>query len=162
MTQRALGAGVGSPQSHVSKTEQGVVDLQLSSLAAADEPTGRIDLPVLMVGTIIGHAHPHSTAIYAHIDHEPAKVAAGHATTGITSALSRNSTSAMSKKQKDTAASVVAISEGRVPDALMNALIAAVEYDKANTGRGALLLQDLNQLEMPPSAPKQLLGSATA
>ena len=40
--------------------------------------------------------------------------------------LSRNSTSAMSKKQKDTAASVVAISEGRVPDVLMNALIAAV------------------------------------
>ena len=46
LTQRALGDRVGLPQSHVSKIEQGIVDLQLSSLA---EMARALDLEIRLV-----------------------------------------------------------------------------------------------------------------
>lgn len=46
LTQRELGERVGLPQSHVSKIEQGVVDLQLSSLA---ELARALDLEIRLV-----------------------------------------------------------------------------------------------------------------
>lgn len=46
LTQRALGDRVGLPQSHVSKIEQGIVDLQLSSLA---ELARALDLEIRLV-----------------------------------------------------------------------------------------------------------------
>ncbi len=46
MTQRALGDRVGLPQSHVSKIEQGIVDLQLSSLS---EIARALDLELKLV-----------------------------------------------------------------------------------------------------------------
>ncbi|ATI80563.1 helix-turn-helix domain-containing protein [Sphingobium yanoikuyae] len=46
LTQRGLGERVGMPQSHVSKIEQGMVDLQLSSLA---EMARALDLELRLV-----------------------------------------------------------------------------------------------------------------
>lgn len=46
LTQKALGQRVGLPQSHISKIEKGVVDLQLSSLV---EIARALDLEVKLV-----------------------------------------------------------------------------------------------------------------
>lgn len=42
---------------------------------------------LLMVGAILGHANARSTQIYAHIDHDPARLAADRATAGIAAAI---------------------------------------------------------------------------
>ncbi len=46
LSQRALGAKVGIPQSHISKMEQGVVDFQISTLI---EMSRTLDLEVVLV-----------------------------------------------------------------------------------------------------------------
>ena len=42
---------------------------------------------LLLVGAILGHANARSTAIYAHVDRDPARLAADRATAGIAAAL---------------------------------------------------------------------------
>src|SRR5690606_27478627 len=42
---------------------------------------------LLMVGALLGHTNARSTQIYAHIDHNPARLAADRATAGIARAL---------------------------------------------------------------------------
>jgi hypothetical protein len=42
-----------------------------------------------MVGSILGHANARSTAIYAHVAHDPARLAADRATAPIAAALGR-------------------------------------------------------------------------
>jgi integrase len=44
---------------------------------------------LLMVGSILGHANARSTAIYAHVAHDPARLAADRATAPIAAALGR-------------------------------------------------------------------------
>jgi integrase len=44
---------------------------------------------LLMVGAILGHANARSTQIYAHVDRQPARAAAGRATARIADALGR-------------------------------------------------------------------------
>lgn len=44
---------------------------------------------LLLVGAILGHANARSTAIYAHVDRDPARLAADRATAGIAAALGR-------------------------------------------------------------------------
>lgn len=44
---------------------------------------------LLLVGAILGHANPRSTAIYAHVDRSPAKLAADRVTAGIAAAIGR-------------------------------------------------------------------------
>lgn len=44
---------------------------------------------LLLVGAILGHANTRSTAIYAHVAHDPAKLAADRATAAIAAALGR-------------------------------------------------------------------------
>lgn len=43
-----------------------------------------------MVGAIFGHANARSTQRYAHVAHDPARLAADRATTGIAGALGRS------------------------------------------------------------------------
>jgi len=42
---------------------------------------------LLLVGSVLGHANARSTAIYAHVAHDPARLAADRATAGIAAAL---------------------------------------------------------------------------
>ncbi|MBW8297183.1 tyrosine-type recombinase/integrase [Sphingopyxis sp.] len=42
---------------------------------------------LLMVGSLLGHSNARSTAIYAHVSHDPASMAAGPATAPIAEAL---------------------------------------------------------------------------
>lgn len=46
---------------------------------------------LLMIGAILGHANARSTAIYAHVAHDPARLAADRITAGIAKALGRPS-----------------------------------------------------------------------
>lgn len=78
--------------------------------------------PLLLIGAILGHANPRSTAIYAHVDYDPARRAADRATQGIAAALARGSLAPMWKKPIDAGAIATAITEGSVPDELMKAL----------------------------------------
>lgn len=45
---------------------------------------------LLMIGAILGHANARSTQIYAHIDHNPVRLAADRATAGIAKALGKH------------------------------------------------------------------------
>lgn len=56
------------------------------SLGAAAASGGEA---LLLVGAILGHANARSTAIYAHVDRDPARLAADRATAGIAAALGR-------------------------------------------------------------------------
>lgn len=47
---------------------------------------------LLMIGAILGHANVRSTAIYAHVAHDPARLAANRVTAGIAEALSSPAT----------------------------------------------------------------------
>ncbi|HNJ47138.1 MAG TPA: site-specific integrase [Novosphingobium sp.] len=43
--------------------------------------------PMAMTGAILGHANPRSTAIYAHVDHDPAKKSADRVSAMMANAL---------------------------------------------------------------------------
>lgn len=80
---------------------------------------------LLMVGAILGHANARSTQIYAHIDYDPARLAADRATAGIAAALAGGKPAATEAATPDLTAIAAAIAEGRIPAELLEALAAA-------------------------------------
>lgn len=88
---------------------------------------------LLMVGAILGHANARSTQIYAHIDHDPARLAADRATAGIALALGRaGPDNPENEPIPDADAISAALNDGRLSAELVQALAAAVKGDKAS------------------------------
>lgn len=77
---------------------------------------------LLLVGSILGHSNARSTQIYAHISHDPARMAADRATAGIAQALGLVPDEDKSAKP-DMDAIIAALQSGRkLPEKLMHAL----------------------------------------
>ena len=93
--------------------------------------------PLLLIGAILGHANPRSTAIYAHVDYDPARKAAGRATGAIAAALARGSLPPMWQKPVDASAIAAAVTEGRISAELLRALSEAIQGTPAQTRESA-------------------------
>jgi integrase len=89
---------------------------------------------LLMIGAILGHANARSTAIYAHVAHDPARLAADRVTAGIAEALGKSGNPTKDAPALDMNAIVAALQDGRsLPPELAKAL---ATFASSNPGEG--------------------------